>query len=78
LDIYARGLTMPRNREIVEQFYERFNDGDLDAAMAVVADDLEMTAPGMETVTGSAHRRGPIQRHLPGGRDRTRDRSAVR
>jgi len=34
---------------------ERFNDGDLEAAMALVTDDLEMTAPGSETVTGSAH-----------------------
>jgi len=46
---------LPSNREVVEQFYERFNRGDLEAAMALVTDDLEMTAPGSETVTGSAH-----------------------
>ena len=52
---------MPSNREVVEQFYERFNHGDLEAAMALITDDLEMTAPGMETVTGFAHLRDYLE-----------------
>ena len=67
-----REYGMPSNRELIKQFYERFNERDLDAAMTVVADDVEMTAPGLGTVHGAAHLReylegviGPI----PDGHD---------
>lgn len=52
---------MSSNREIVERFYERFNEGDLEGAMALVSHDLEMSAPGMDTVVGAAHLRGYLE-----------------
>jgi ketosteroid isomerase-like protein len=39
-------------RELVSRFYESFDRGDVDAALAVFSDDLETTDPGMGTVHG--------------------------
>jgi steroid delta-isomerase-like uncharacterized protein len=39
-------------RELVSRFYENFDRGDVDAALAVFSDDLETTDPGMGTVHG--------------------------
>jgi ketosteroid isomerase-like protein len=39
-------------RELVSRFYENFDRGDLEAALAVFSDDLETTDPGMGTVHG--------------------------
>ena len=52
---------MPTNREVVERFYERFKEGDLDGAMGLVSDDPEMTAPGMDTVIGASHLRAYLE-----------------
>jgi steroid delta-isomerase-like uncharacterized protein len=39
-------------RDLVAGFYERFDSGDLDAALADFSDQLETTDPGMGTVHG--------------------------
>jgi steroid delta-isomerase-like uncharacterized protein len=39
-------------RRIVEQFYDAFAAGDLEAAVAVFADDVRMTDPGLGVVEG--------------------------
>ena len=43
---------MSEQRAIVEQFYERFGEGDLDAATAVFAAEVRITDPGLGTVEG--------------------------
>jgi steroid delta-isomerase-like uncharacterized protein len=47
-------------REIVSRFYDYFDRGDVDAALAVFSDDLETTDPGMGTVHGL----GPFREYL--------------
>jgi steroid delta-isomerase-like uncharacterized protein len=49
---------MSEQQGIVQQFYDGFAAGDLDAATAVFADDVRMTDPGLGVVEG-----------LPGLRD---------
>lgn len=39
-------------RALVSRFYESFDGGDVDAAVALFADELETTDPGMGTVHG--------------------------
>jgi ketosteroid isomerase-like protein len=39
-------------RELVSRFYDNFDRGDVEAALAVFSDDLETTDPGMGTVHG--------------------------
>ena len=39
-------------RHSVSRFYESFDGGDIDAAVAVFADELQTTDPGMGTVYG--------------------------
>ena len=39
--------------EVVNRFYEKFGAGDIDAALSVCADDLEIVDPGMGQVRGS-------------------------
>ncbi len=39
-------------RKVVSRFYENFDRGDVDAALAVFSDDLETIDPGMGTVHG--------------------------
>lgn len=39
-------------REVGGQFYELFSAGDVDGALAVCADDLEVIDPGMGPVHG--------------------------
>ena len=41
-------------REVVSRFYDNFDRGDIEAALAVFSDDLETTDPGMGTVHGLA------------------------
>ncbi len=41
-------------REVVGQFYELFSAGDVDGALSVCADDLEVVDPGMGQVHGWA------------------------
>ena len=38
--------------ELVSRFYQSFDSGDIDAALAVFSDELETTDPGMGTVYG--------------------------
>jgi steroid delta-isomerase-like uncharacterized protein len=40
------------SRELVTRFYEDFNRGNLDEAVAAFSDELETTDPGMGTVHG--------------------------
>jgi steroid delta-isomerase-like uncharacterized protein len=47
---------------IVKGFYEAFGEGDLDAAMAVFADRVRVTDPGLGTVEG----RGAMREYLDG------------
>jgi len=47
-------------RELVSRFYADFDSGDLDAAVAAFADELETTDPGMGTVFGL----GPFRDYL--------------
>jgi steroid delta-isomerase-like uncharacterized protein len=44
---------MSRPRELVTQFYADFDRGDIDAAVAAFAEDLETVDPGMGTVRGT-------------------------
>jgi steroid delta-isomerase-like uncharacterized protein len=39
-------------QQLVARFYEQFNRGDIDAALAVFSSELETTDPGMGTVHG--------------------------
>ena len=41
-------------RELVSRFYDNFDRGAVEAALAVFSDDLETTDPGMGTVQGLA------------------------
>lgn len=43
---------MSDQQSIVTQFYERFGDGDLEAATAVFAEDVRVTDPDLGTVEG--------------------------
>ena len=47
-------------RELVARFYEDFDDGDIDAALAAFSEELETTDPGMGTVHGL----GPFREYL--------------
>ena len=40
--------------EVVGRFYDEFGAGDIDAALSVCADDLEIIDPGMGQVRGRA------------------------
>src|ERR1700722_9150619 len=44
--------TMGELRKVVEEFYERFGDGDLDAAVAVFAAEVQINDPGLGAVEG--------------------------
>lgn len=43
---------MGDQRNVVQEFYERFGDGDLDAAVAVFAAGVQITDPGLGVVVG--------------------------
>jgi ketosteroid isomerase-like protein len=47
-------------RELATRFYESFDAGNIDAVLAVFADDLETTDPGMGTV----HGHGPFREYI--------------
>jgi steroid delta-isomerase-like uncharacterized protein len=47
-------MTQTTLRGIVQGFYEAFGEGDLDAAMAVFADGVQVTDPDLGTVEGRA------------------------
>ena len=43
---------MGDQRNVVQTFYDRFGDGDLDAAVAVFAEGVQITDPGLGAVEG--------------------------
>jgi ketosteroid isomerase-like protein len=43
---------MGEHRDVVQEFYDRFGDGDLDAAVAVFAKGVRINDPGLGAVTG--------------------------
>jgi ketosteroid isomerase-like protein len=43
---------MAGHRRIVEQFYDHFGEGDLDAALAMFSAGIRITDPGLGTVEG--------------------------
>jgi steroid delta-isomerase-like uncharacterized protein len=47
-------------RRLAARFYEDFNEGSIEAALAAFADDLETTDPGM----GAVHGLGPFREYL--------------
>lgn len=49
---------MAGKRRVVEEFYRRFGDGDLDAATAMFADGVRIIDPGLGTVEGLDALRG--------------------
>jgi len=51
-------MTQTTLRSTVQAFYEAFGEGDLDAAMAVFADDVRVTDPDLGTVEGRVALRG--------------------
>ena len=46
--------------EVVGRFYEAFGAGNIDAALSVCADDLEIIDPGMGQVRGRGTQTGPL------------------
>lgn len=62
---------MTRARDTVTRFYAHFDDGDIDAAVALFSADLETIDPGMGTVHGIPPFRGyleTLKRALPDAR----------
>jgi ketosteroid isomerase-like protein len=49
---------MGDQRNVVQEFYERFGEGDLDAAVAVFSPEVRITDPGLGTVKGLDALRG--------------------
>ena len=43
---------MGEQRDVVQEFYERFGDGDLDAAVAVFSPGVQINDPGLGVVEG--------------------------
>jgi ketosteroid isomerase-like protein len=67
----AEGGTMAGHRRIVEQFYDRFGEGDLDAAIAMFSAGIRITDPGLGTVEGLEAMRGylvGLKRAVPDAR----------
>jgi ketosteroid isomerase-like protein len=60
-------------RSLVSGFYESFNDGRIDDAIAAFSADLEMTDPGLGTVNGLA----PFREYLDTFKRAMPDASAV-
>jgi ketosteroid isomerase-like protein len=50
--VVTAGGTMDGQRSILEQFYDRFGEGDLPAALAMFAASVQITDPGLGTLTG--------------------------
>ena len=52
---------MGDQRTVVQEFYERFGDGDLDAAIAVFSAGVRISDPGLGTVEGLDAMRGYLE-----------------
>lgn len=64
-------MSVGRAGEIMGRFYEDFSTGDLDAALAVCVEDLEVIDPGMGHVRGRDRFReylGTFKRAMPDAR----------
>jgi steroid delta-isomerase-like uncharacterized protein len=64
---------MTQQQRIASQFYESFAAGDIDSALEVFADNLEMVDPGMGTVVGLP----PFREYLEGFKRAMPDARAV-
>lgn len=52
------------NKDIIQQGYDAFAKGDLDACMSVFGDDIEWVQPGNSAVSGTFHGKTEVREHL--------------
>jgi len=60
-------------RRVLQDFYDRFGEGDLEGAVAMFADSIRITDPGLGTAEG----REQIRRYLCGLKEAVPDATAI-
>ncbi len=71
--IAAQDSTTAQNKRIVAEFFEKFSNGDIDPAFALVSDDVDWWVPGDLPFSGTKTKAeylqivGSIQRGFPAG-----------